>query len=88
MTRVRGEKSRRERKKEEIRAKIIETAIGLFARHGLANVTVDHIADMADIGKGTIYNYFETKEDIVVICFSGRGDKDAFEVARLRGEEI
>ncbi len=28
------------------------------------------------------------KDDIVVICFSGRGDKDAFEVARLRGEEI
>ncbi len=28
------------------------------------------------------------KDDVVVICFSGRGDKDAFEVARLRGEEI
>ncbi len=28
------------------------------------------------------------KGEIVVICFSGRGDKDAFEVARLRGEEI
>ncbi|HLJ95247.1 MAG TPA: tryptophan synthase subunit beta [Gemmataceae bacterium] len=28
------------------------------------------------------------KEDVVVICFSGRGDKDCFEVARLRGEEI
>jgi tryptophan synthase beta chain len=28
------------------------------------------------------------KDDIVVICFSGRGDKDAFEVARLRGDEI
>jgi tryptophan synthase beta chain len=28
------------------------------------------------------------REDIVVICFSGRGDKDCFEVARLRGEEI
>ncbi len=27
-------------------------------------------------------------EDVVVICFSGRGDKDCFEVARLRGEEI
>jgi tryptophan synthase beta chain len=26
--------------------------------------------------------------DIVVICFSGRGDKDCFEVARLQGEEI
>jgi len=28
------------------------------------------------------------KEDVVVICFSGRGDKDCFEVARLEGEEI
>ena len=28
------------------------------------------------------------KDDIVLICFSGRGDKDAFEVARLKGEEI
>jgi tryptophan synthase beta chain len=28
------------------------------------------------------------KEDVVVICFSGRGDKDCFEVARLQGEQI
>jgi tryptophan synthase beta chain len=28
------------------------------------------------------------KDDIIVICFSGRGDKDCVEVARLRGEEI
>jgi tryptophan synthase beta chain len=28
------------------------------------------------------------KDDVVVICFSGRGDKDASEVARLRGEDI
>lgn len=27
-------------------------------------------------------------EDVVVICFSGRGDKDCFEVARLQGEEL
>ncbi len=29
-----------------------------------------------------------SKEDVVVVCFSGRGDKDCFEVARLQGEEI
>jgi tryptophan synthase beta chain len=28
------------------------------------------------------------REDLVVICFSGRGDKDCYEVARLQGEEI
>lgn len=28
------------------------------------------------------------KDDVVVVCFSGRGDKDCFEVARLRGETL
>jgi tryptophan synthase beta chain len=28
------------------------------------------------------------REDVVVICFSGRGDKDCYEVARLGGEDI
>jgi tryptophan synthase beta chain len=28
------------------------------------------------------------KDDVIVICFSGRGDKDCFEVAQLQGEEI
>ena len=57
---------RRERKKAAIRAHILSTAIQLFSQHGLDSVTVDQIADAADIGKGTIYNYFSTKEDIVV----------------------
>jgi tryptophan synthase beta chain len=29
-----------------------------------------------------------SKDDMIVICFSGRGDKDCFEVAQLQGEEI
>lgn len=67
MTVVRKEKhSRRERKHVALRACIISTAIELFSRHGIVNVTVDHIADVADIGKGTVYNYFQAKEDILV----------------------
>jgi AcrR family transcriptional regulator len=58
--------SRRERKKADLRAQIISTAIRLFSRHGFGGVTVEKIAEAADIGKGTIYNYFSTKEDIVV----------------------
>lgn len=60
------ELSRRLRKKVDIRARIISTAITLFSRHGFSGVTVDHIAEVADLGKGTLYNYFSTKEDIVV----------------------
>lgn len=58
--------SRRERKHAALRASIISTAMDLCSRHGIENVTVDHIADVADIGKGTIYNYFQAKEDILV----------------------
>ena len=63
---IQKDKPRRERKKAAIRAHILSTAIQLFSQHGLDSVTVDQIADAADIGKGTIYNYFSTKEDIVV----------------------
>lgn len=59
-------KTRRQRKKAAVRAQIIAVAIEMFSRHGIAKVTVEQIAEAADIGKGTIYNYFQTKEDIVV----------------------
>jgi len=58
--------SRRERKKAAAREQIIAAAIKLFSRDGLDGVTVGQIAAEADVGKGTIYNHFESKEDIVV----------------------
>ncbi len=61
-----AKRSRRERKKAAIRARVIAEGIRLFSRHGIAKVTVEQVAEAADIGKGTIYNYFQTKEDIVV----------------------
>jgi tryptophan synthase beta chain len=38
------------------------------------------------IAKGVELAGKRSKEDVVVICLSGRGDKDAAEIARLRGE--
>ncbi len=58
--------SLRERKKAAVRSQIIAAAIELFSRNGIEKVTVDQIAEAADVGKGTVYNYFTTKEDIVV----------------------
>jgi AcrR family transcriptional regulator len=57
---------RRERKKAATRERIIATAISMFSERGIDGPTVDEIAAAADVGKGTIYNYFETKEHIVV----------------------
>src|SRR5262245_34052056 len=60
-----GPQSRRARKKASTRAQIVAAAIRLFSERGIDVVTVDQIA-AADVGKGTIYNYFQTKEDIIV----------------------
>ena len=45
---------------------IVAKGVELFSRHGIADVTVDQIAEAADVGKGTVYNYFPSKEHIVV----------------------
>jgi AcrR family transcriptional regulator len=57
---------RRALSKAASRRRIIDSAIRLFGDRGIDVVTVDDIATAADVGKGTIYNYFRTKEDIVV----------------------
>jgi AcrR family transcriptional regulator len=57
---------RRARKKAEVRSRIVTEAIRLFSERGIEAVTVDEIANAADVGKGTLYNYFRAKEDIVI----------------------
>ena len=75
--------SRRERKKEETRARVLSTAIKLMNERGFDALTVEAIADAADVGKGTIYNYFETKEDIVVAFFVDLERRVQNKIARL-----
>lgn len=57
--------SRMERKKEETISRIVSVAVDLFNRHGLNTVTMEQIAEEADIAKGTLYNYFPSKEAII-----------------------
>ena len=48
---------------------IIEAAVRVFARKGYYNSRVSDIAREAGIAAGTIYLYFETKDDILVTLF-------------------
>ena len=55
----------RERKKEQTRRSIAETARQLFAQRGFEQVTVAEVARAADVSQQTVFNYFPTKEDLV-----------------------
>lgn len=43
----------------------------MFSERSIDEVTVDEIAASADVGKGTIYNHFQSKEEIVVAFLAG-----------------
>lgn len=55
---------RMERKKQELRKKIITVAMNLFERQGFGTTTMEQIAEEADIARKTLYNYFPVKEAI------------------------
>ena len=65
MTVVTHSESRRERKKRATRQRIVAAATRLFAEQGFDAPTVDLISAEADVAKGTIYNYFDTKEALL-----------------------
>src|ERR1035438_3620073 len=56
---------RRERRAAETRLRLFRTALQLFADRGLSNVTVEDITEAADVGKGTFFNYFESKDHVL-----------------------
>lgn len=57
---------RRIRKSSEIRARLFRAALALFAEHGFADTTVEDITNAADVGKGTFFNYFPSKDHILL----------------------
>jgi AcrR family transcriptional regulator len=56
---------RRERRAAETRIRLFRSALELIAEHGLANVTVEDITQAADVGKGTFFNYFASKDHVL-----------------------
>jgi len=53
----------------ESRKKIFQTAIGLIKKKGFDRVTIDEICSTANVSKGLFYNYFSSKDQIVVEQF-------------------
>ncbi len=61
--------SRREREKLNRRNEILNAARKVFATKEYDSATVDDIAEVAEISKGTIYLYFKSKADLFLSTF-------------------
>src|SRR5215207_8502479 len=56
----------RERNKQKVTQRIITVAVELFKTQGYAQTTVDDIAAEADVSRRTLFNYFPSKEALLL----------------------
>ena len=56
--------------KEAKKDKIIKAAMKVFARKGIAETKVETVAQKAGIAKGTIYEYFKSKDELLQSVFN------------------
>ena len=57
--------NRHERRKLEVREKILTAAFELFLRKGVAATTIEKICERADVANRTFFNHFATRQDMI-----------------------
>jgi AcrR family transcriptional regulator len=57
--------NRQERRKQATRQQLLHAARALVIEKGVAALRIAEITDRADVGRGSFYNYFETKEELL-----------------------
>lgn len=78
---------RRERKKLQSRRTILEAAISEFSKKGYKETSVADIMGTADLGIGTFYNYFSSKEDLLFSLLGRLGETIRMALAEARAAE-
>ena len=60
-----AELTRRERRKHEVRSRILEAAKSLFSEQGTGATKVTEICERADVAHKTFFNYFPSKQHLI-----------------------
>jgi len=69
--------------KQEVRGRIIQSAIECFSKNGFDRTRMDEISLLADLSKGTLYNYFDNKEDLFnAIC------EDSLDLLKIQLDQL
>ncbi len=62
---------------------IIETALKMFAKHGYHSTSISQISKEAGISKGLMYNYFESKEELLRLLIGSLMDQEMAAMGEL-----
>ena len=80
--------TRRERKKRNCKYTILRAAQQLFEEKGVDNTTINEISDLADVSYATFFNYFPSKEDLLIAIFKSElEDLNEFIQIKLKNEK-
>ncbi|HNU54026.1 MAG TPA: TetR/AcrR family transcriptional regulator [Candidatus Syntrophosphaera sp.] len=71
----------------DYRLKILVSAIKVFSQKGFAKTTMSDVANRAKVGVGTLYNYFQNKDDLLLQCMK-KTINDEIELIRIASEKI
>ncbi|MFD7448370.1 TetR/AcrR family transcriptional regulator [Kitasatospora sp. NPDC059827] len=66
---------RRERNKQRMRERIFSAALSLFAEKGFEQTTIDDITERADVARGTFFNHFQHKEELITTWSNRRRER-------------
>lgn len=83
---MRATASLRDRKRQETRERLEQTALRLFAAHGFDNVTVEDVCREAQVGPATFYRHFGTKEEVVFAYRTGFDEALQAAIGSVHGE--
>lgn len=81
----------REKKKMETQARILGVSKEIFLKKGYSETTMDEIASKANIGVGTLYNYFKSKAEIFIAIMSEDmfiGERDYLRFEDELGQDV
>lgn len=77
--------NRMSRQRQKTRERLIDAALSVMARKGVDAATINDITEAADVGFGSFYNYFVSKEEIVWVALDALFDRIGARIDNVAG---
>jgi AcrR family transcriptional regulator len=74
--------NRMSRQREKTRSRLVNAALSVMARKGADAATINDITETADVGFGSFYNHFSSKEEILTVAIEELSERIGMQIDR------